>query len=65
MEGLAELMLYNFNEILFPNGLDGISEWLHFELQQKPEMVSTTLLYRLEEKDIPYSDPEPRAWFVI
>ncbi len=58
-----EVYLFNIEEIEFPNGLVGLSEWKNFSLQQSKDIIPVALLHSLDEKGLSYIVADPRGWF--
>lgn len=59
----TEVLLYNIDEILFPNGLEGFPGWKNFRLQQTVEMMPIALLHCLDEDNLSFIVANPRTWF--
>ncbi|MCJ7623380.1 MAG: flagellar assembly protein FliW [Anaerolineaceae bacterium] len=59
----TEVLLYNIDKILFPNGLEGFPEWKNFRLQQTAEMMPIALLHCLDEDNLSFIVANPRTWF--
>jgi flagellar assembly factor FliW len=59
----TEVLLYNIDEILFTNGLEGFPEWKNIRLQQTSEMMPIALLHCLDDDNLSFIVANPRTWF--
>jgi flagellar assembly factor FliW len=56
-------LLLNIDDISFPDGLNGLSEYKHFKLVQTVGMMPIALLHSLDEELISFIVANPRTWF--
>jgi len=56
-------MLLNFEGITFPEGLIGLPDLKHFNLQQSPDMIPIVLMHSMEEKEVSFIVSNPVNWY--
>jgi flagellar assembly factor FliW len=56
-------ILLNIEEITFPEGLIGLAELKHFNLQQSADMIPIVLMHSAEEKGLSFIVSDPANWF--
>ena len=55
-------ILLNMEGVTFPNGLIGLEEYKHFNLQQSVDMIPVALMGSLEEKGLSFIVANPGNW---